>query len=233
MEEQPCIMCSREIQRTAVANAAFQGHFFLLRPKHVPPEELVAPPSCPSTPDMVWTSVCVCHPAGRLQKPQHAKDPAQPCSAFLWARLLLWGPGLLGVQDSMPDLQCSLAGWLPQAAGRHWLSSQLLVPSKVFVLTRALAGLPQLRESPAGCDLCPPPSFPSSTASLQFLQPPGLGDFVGWHHDLSKSATRRGREGIKQEHGAGWRKGCQHDRTSHIPPCWKCSPACAKSLLKP
>lgn len=67
--------------------------------------------------------------------------------------------------------------------------------------------------------LHPPPSLPSSTASLQLLQPPGRGDFMVWLGGEGRGLSRAvGRAG-----GLPRSKGCQQERSSHIPPCWKCS----------
>lgn len=201
--EHPLQYAPEKNKRAVVARAALQGSSFLLHPEHVPVEEPVAPISPQDSRRGADPLVCACCLAGQLQKPQCAQDPAWAHSAFLRARLLPWCPGLLGAQGSMPNLQRSLAGWPPQAVAGRWLSSRFFMPFKGFASTLALARLPQLCESPAGCHVRPPPPFPSSTASLQLRQPPGLGDFAAWYCCLAKS--RRGREGIKQGHRVGWR----------------------------
>lgn len=56
---------------------------------------------------------------------------------------------------------------------------------------------------------CPFHSLPAATAA------PSTGGFL----------VRRGGEGRGWIRAGGmpWRKGCQQERTSNIPPCWKCS----------
>lgn len=185
----------QENQTAVVARAALQGHFFLLHTEHIPAEEPVAP-ILPQDSRRGAEHLSARMPPGQLTpKATVRTDLAWGHSAFLRARLLPWGPGLLGAKASVLNLHHSLAGWLPQAAAGRLLSSQLFVLLKGFALTWALATLSHLRESPASCHLHPPPSFPSSTASLQLLQPPGPADFGSVAQQLGKAYNKEGEGG--------------------------------------
>lgn len=121
------------------------------------------------------------------------KDLLQGHSAFF----LPWQPGCLGLRA-----KGSLAR---PRQGTAFHPGFLAVP-------RLTPGTGRTVPAPQVTSILPHPAL--STASLQLLQPPEQGDsWCGW----------RGRQGMDQAGGMPWREGCQQERTSNIPPCWKCS----------